>query len=288
LAPVSSFAATQGIMNASTKPYMDEMTETFKSFSLTPDEKSDRKFTRLGTVALSAAKELLSSGRPGMSSIGAALGQVGTMAQQYAKEDREDKRALLGAKMSMLGAQAQMAQGNTKSAIEFFNNAEQMAFKGIELRTNTKIKNEELRLKELGLFNENEFRKQTIKYHNDDILERREWHKANLPLINANVGLANAQAAAAGNKGGLTPAKFADITRDATREVDTLFKNPVAMAKLRTAYPGMQDADIRQQLIDTGIRSATSGLAGLDAQRGSGLVDTPEGGKMKLGKALGE
>ena len=60
------------------------------------------------------------------------------------------------------------------------------------------------------------------------------------------------------------------------------------MAKLRTAYPGMQDEDIRQQLINTGIRSATSGLAGLDAQRGSGLVDMPEGGKMKSGKALGE
>lgn len=288
LAPVSSFAATQGIMNASTKPYTDEMTETFKSFSLTPDEKSDQKFTRFGTVALSAAKELLASGRPGMSSIGAALGQVGTMAQQYAKEDREDKRASLGAKMSMLGAQVQVAQGNTKSAIEFFNNAEQMAFKDIELRTNTKIRNEELRLKELGIFNENDFRKQTIKYHNDDILERKEWHKANLPLLAAHANYWNAAGAAAKNKGSLTAAKFADITRDATKEVDALFKNPVAMAKLRTAYPGMQDEDIRQQLINTGIRSATSGLAGLDAQRGSGLVDMPEGGKMKSGKALGE
>lgn len=288
LAPVSSFAATQGIMNASTQPYMDELTKLAKGINLNEGEKESQKYTRLGNTFLSAAQELLTSSRPGASSVGAALGKVGTLAQKYAEEDTVERKAAIGSKISLLGAQVQVAQGNTKSAIDMFNHAEQMAFKGIELRTNTKIRNEELRLKELGIFNEKDFRNRQIEYHNADILERREWHKANLPLLAAHAKYWNAAGATAGNKGSITAAKFADITRDVTKEVDTLFKNPVATAKLRTAYPGMQDEDIRQQLINTGIRSATSGLAGLDAQRGSGLVDMPEDGKMKSGKALGE
>lgn len=194
LAPVSSFEATQGIMNASTQPYMDKMSELVKGLNLSAGEKENQKYTRLGNTFLSAAQELLTSGRPGASSIGAAFGKVGTLAQDYAKEDKADKRAAIGAEISMLGAQVQVAQGNTKSAIEFFNNAEQMAFKGIELRTNTKIKNEELRLKELGIFNEKDFHNKTIQYHNAQIEEQREWHTAHIPVLRAQAGLAGAQA----------------------------------------------------------------------------------------------
>jgi hypothetical protein len=194
LAPVSSFAATQGIMNASTQPYMDEMNKLAKGISLNEGEKESQKYTRAGTALLTFSEQLLASGRPGASSVGAAFGKMGALAQEYAKEDSVARRADIGSKMSLLGAQVQVAQGNTKNAIELFHHAEQMAFKDIEFRTNTKIKNEELRLKELGIFNEKDFRNQTIKYHNDQILEQREWHKAHEPLLRAQAGLAGAHA----------------------------------------------------------------------------------------------
>jgi len=193
LAPVSSFAATQGIMDASTKPYMDEMNKLAKGISLNEGEKESQKYTRAGTALLTFSEQLLASGRPGASSVGAAFGKMGALAQEYAKEDTVERRAAIGSKMSLLGAQVQVAQGNTKNAIELFHHAEQMAFKDIEFRTNTKIKNEELRLKELGMFDEKEFRKQTIKYHNAQIEEQREWHIAHLPLLRAQANEATAR-----------------------------------------------------------------------------------------------
>lgn len=202
LAPVSSFAATQGIMNASTKPYTDEMSKLVKGLNLSAGEKENQKYTRLGNTFLSAAQELLTSGRPGASSIGAAFGKVGTLAQDYAKEDKAERKAAIGAEISMLGAQAQMAQHNTKNAIDMFQHAQKLAFEGIKLRSDEALKTEELSLKRQGLYDEKEFRNKTIQYHNAQIEEQKAWHEAHLPLLKAQAGEATARGGYYGAAGG--------------------------------------------------------------------------------------
>ena len=194
LAPVSSFAATQGIMNASTQPYMDELTKLAKGINLNEGEKESQKYTRAGTALLTFSEQLLASGRPGASSVGAALGKMGALAQEYAKEDTLERKAAIGSKMSLLGAQVQVAQHNTKSAIDLFQHAQKMEFEGYKLSTDTKIRNEELRLKELGIFNEKDFRNKQIEYHNADIQRQRDWNEAHLPLLREQARLAGAHA----------------------------------------------------------------------------------------------
>lgn len=181
----SDFEAAQKMTNDSTKPYMDEMTKLVKGLNLSAGEKENQKYTRLGNTFLSAAQELLTSGRPGASSIGAALGKVGTLAQDYAKEDKAERKAAIGAEISMLGAHAQMAQGNTKTAIEFYQNAQKMAFDGIRFDAEKVFKQEELRLTKEGLDEKkahNQATEASKKYQTD---MEAKWKMAHIGVLGA-------------------------------------------------------------------------------------------------------
>ena len=181
----SDMEAAQKLTNDSTQPYMDKMSELAKGLSLSAGEKENQKYTRLGSTFLSAAQELLASGRPGASSVGAALGKAGTLAQEYASEDKKDKKAAIGAEISMLGAHAQMAQGNTKSAIDFYQNAQKMAFDGIKFDAEKVFKQEELRLTKSGLDEKKAHNQATEASKKYQIDMENKWRMAHIGVLGA-------------------------------------------------------------------------------------------------------
>jgi hypothetical protein len=181
----SDFEAAQKMTNDSTKPYMDEMNKLAKGISLNEGEKESQKYTRAGTALLTFSEQLLASGRPGASSVGAALGKMGALAQEYAKEDTLERKAAIGSKMSLLGAQVQVAQHNTKSAIDFYQNAQKMAFDGIKFDAEKVFKQEELRLTKEGLDEKKAHNQATEASKKYEIDMQAKWRMAHIGVLGA-------------------------------------------------------------------------------------------------------
>lgn len=154
-------------VSSATQPYMDRMTELLRTMTPTAEEKESRSSERKGVMALKAAQALLQSGVTSGSARGSALGQIAELTQAYGKEDREDKKALIGAEINMLGAQAQLAQGNSKMAMDLFQHAEKLAFDGIRHEADKLFKQRELDLKEKGQWNE--------KVQGEELLKLRKY-----------------------------------------------------------------------------------------------------------------
>ncbi len=131
--------------------YLNAMTTAFKKMTPTEEEIKVRGNEKKGVMALKVAQQLLQPGRSSAAAWGGAAGEIAALTQAYADEDRKDKKAMLGVEINMLGAQAQLAQGNTKIAAEMHQHAEKLAFDGIRFDADKLFKTEELRLKKLGL-----------------------------------------------------------------------------------------------------------------------------------------
>lgn len=136
------------------KVYSDQMTEALKALTSTPEEKDKQKDERLGVMALQAASALLQPGTTGAGARSAVFGKMAALTQQYGKEDREDKRAAIGAKISVLGAQMNSANQQEQNAITLENHAGDTAFRYADLAGKEAQRKEEAKLGWAKLSNE--------------------------------------------------------------------------------------------------------------------------------------
>lgn len=181
-----TFDALQQKFKANTKPYMDEMTAAMKALTDSPEEKSARGEKRSGVMMMEAAGQLLTGGRSGAASRGAAFSSVGKLGQEYAKEDDAAKRAQIGAKITMLGAQAQLAQNDAKGAADMFQHAENLTQRYAHLSAVDKqnaaeneAKNRGLGLKEQEILGQQAYQREMIriteKHHNQEARYKQQY-----------------------------------------------------------------------------------------------------------------
>lgn len=163
--------------SSATQPYMDRMTELLRTMTPTAEEKESRSSERKGVMALKAAQALLQSGVTSGSARGSALGQIAELTQAYGKEDREDKKALIGAEINMLGAQAQLAQGNSKMAMDLFQHAEKLKFENVKLESDVFLKKRELELVKQGYDQKHAAAMAAVDAENYRTRAMAIWHK---------------------------------------------------------------------------------------------------------------
>jgi len=170
-------------ISGSTQPYMDKMTELLRTMTPTAEEKQSRSAERKGVMALKAAQALLQSGTTSGAARGSALGQIAELTQAYGKEDREDKKAMIGAEINMLGAQAQLAQGNSKMAVDMFQHAEKLAAEATRFEAEKLFKQRELDLKEKGLWNEKTQGEEIIKMRRYIADQEAAWRRQHIGVL---------------------------------------------------------------------------------------------------------
>jgi hypothetical protein len=170
-------------ISGSTQPYMDRMSALLKTMTPTAEEKESRSAERKGVMALKAAQALLQSGTTSGAARGSALGQIAELTQAYGKEDREDKKAMIGAEINMLGAQAQLAQGNSKMAVDMFQHAEKLAAEATRFEAEKLFKQRELDLKEKGLWNEKTQGEEIIKMRRYIADQEAAWRRQHIGVL---------------------------------------------------------------------------------------------------------
>jgi hypothetical protein len=149
--PTFGLPAALKQMQDVTKEYTDKQAELIKSLDPTAEDKESVNRERKGIMALKVASQLLKPGQAGtMAGLSAAGSDIAELAGQYAKEDRADKKAQIGAKISLLGAQAQLAQGNAKAAVDLYQHGEKMTFEYAKLKADEEYKRVDNMLKEKG------------------------------------------------------------------------------------------------------------------------------------------
>jgi hypothetical protein len=173
----TSYESAMRKISGSTQPYMDKMTELLRTMTPTAEEKQSRSAERKGVMALKAAQALLQSGTTSGAARGSALGQIAELTQAYGKEDREDKRAMIGAEINMLGAQAQLAQGNSKMAVDLFQHAEKLKLESVKLESDVFLKKRELELIKQGYDQKHAASMAAVDAENYRTREMAEWHK---------------------------------------------------------------------------------------------------------------
>jgi hypothetical protein len=159
------------------------MSELLKTMTPTAEEKESRSAERKGVMALKAAQALLQPGTNAAGARGTALGQMAELTQAYGKEDREDKKAMIGAEINMLGAQAQLAQGNSKMAVDMFQHAEKLASEATRLEADKLFKQRELDLKEKGLWNEKTQGEELLKLKKYIADGEAAWRKQHINVL---------------------------------------------------------------------------------------------------------
>lgn len=261
---IGSFQKALEQISGSTKPYVDRMTEVFKQMTPTAEEKEARGQERKGVMALKAAQALLQPGTTAAGARGSAMGQIANLVETYGKEDREDKKAMLGAEINMLGAQAQLAQGNNKAALDMYQHAEKLAFEGIRLDAEKYYKQEELRLKRAGLDTEKELallRDRTQRYAVDEQTKWRKYHT-------------DALAGSRGARGAITEKDRASFMQRATKQATTDFSNPELAIEYKKKYPNESKAQHitrrTQELFNSFMQQPSAGIPSL--QLGSSAI----------------
>jgi hypothetical protein len=227
LESIGSFQKALEQISGATKPYTDRMTEVFKQMTPTAEEKEAREQKHKGLAALLASSELLKKGTNAAEARGAALKQIANLEEAYGKETREDKKAMLGAEINMLGALAQHTQGNTKVALDMKQHADRLAFDGIRERANEFFKEQEIRLKKEGLTQEAAIaraRDLTQRYVVD---EQAKWHKYSTDVLAGTRGV----------RGAITEKDKASFTQRATQQATKDLDNPALAIEYKKKYP---------------------------------------------------
>jgi hypothetical protein len=179
----TSYESALRKIGSSTKTYTDQMSALLKTMTPTAEEKESRSAERKGVMALKAAQALLQPGTNAAGARGTALGQIAELTQAYGKEDREDKKAMIGAEINMLGAQAQLAQGNSKMAVDMFQHAEKLAAEATRFEAEKLFKQRELDLKEKGLWNEKTQGEEIIKMRKYIADQEAAWRKQHIGVL---------------------------------------------------------------------------------------------------------
>jgi hypothetical protein len=146
------------------------------------------------------------------------------LASQYSKEDKEEKRTQIAAQINLLGAQAQLAQGNTKAAIDLYQHGETMTYRYATLEAEKEFKRVEADLKEQGLSDEKAYREASIKAKQLE-LDIMAKYRTDMGQYYKQMG------AAAAGRGGLSDPK---IRQQAIQKaLSAIDKNPRILMDLR-------------------------------------------------------
>lgn len=256
-----SFTDAANKTNAA-NPFSTQLTKALTELTSSPEEKDKQKGDRLGVMALQAAQALL---KPGTTSAGArsdVFGKIAELTQQYNKEDKEDKRALIGAKISVLGTQATLAQGDTKNAIDMFNHGETLTMEYAKVESEKAYRQAMLALEGSKLSQHAKDVK--AKQASDDVLHSAmaRYYDAQGPMAAAHGRYWDAAARAVGNKGTMTQAQTAALRVKAAAQIDKDLTAPGAIYKIKQQNPALKDLSnlqIRDALIDEEIKKYMPG-----------------------------
>jgi hypothetical protein len=262
----TSYESAMGKIGSATQPYIDRMTSLLRTMTPTAEEKESRSAERKGVMALKAAQALLQSGTTSGAARGSALGQMAELTQAYGKEDREDKKAMIGAEINMLGAQAQLAQGNSKMAIDMFQHAEKLKLESVKMESDVFLKKRELDLMKQGYDQKNAAAMAAVEADNYRTREMAKWQ-------NRHIDVAAAQGDRAELRYNADMAKLENAER--MRSIQSMIESQKAILSNPTAFAEHPAA------IQT-LKSLTAQLAKLQGfemptTTGPGLVDRPGG-----------
>lgn len=261
--------------SSATQPYMDRMTELLRTMTPTAEEKESRSSERKGVMALKAAQALLQSGVTSGSARGSALGQIAELTQAYGKEDREDKKALIGAEINMLGAQAQLAQGNSKMAMDLFQHAEKLKLENVKLESDVFLKKRELELVKQGYDQKHAAAMAAVDAENYRTRAMAIWHK------DANNRFANQDRRAELRYDADLAKVAANERNQSLRAYASLLEKQIAQG----AYASPAEKKIMQDELADLIKELRSslGMQPRTSTNSPGLVDRP-GGNVIPGK----
>ena len=278
------FTAIASKTNAA-NPFSTQLTDAIKELTPSSGERKKQGDDRNGLMLIFAAGELLKSGTTESGARGSALGQIGNLTQQYAKEDREDKRALLGAKISVLGTQATLAQGDMKSAIDLFNHGETTAMHYAKIESDKTYHDALLTLEGSKLSQTERIAKARQAGEDTHRGIMAQYYKAQEPVLAAKAIYYRAGAAAQGSKGTMTAAQYGAISAKSATAVDKFLATPGAMTKLKKdpAYKDFTDTQIRDNLIRIEMQRSMPdidmGIAALSKPPSIQIPDSSDEGK---------
>ena len=230
--------------DAVTKGYSDKMAEALRQFTDSGADKEERNRGRKGIMALMAAKELVKPGQTGMQGLGNVFGQIGELAGKYDAEDRDDKKKYLGAQMTMLGAQAQLAQGNAKSANDLFMHGTREIREYAKLDSEKWYQGEVVKLKAQGMSDDKAHNQALIGAKNRELDITKQYHDQMIGVYTARNSIMGGR-----NTGQITPALEAKYRSAAIAQVDKLIAGS-ATERLKVA----KDPTYRDTLIDQNIQ----------------------------------
>jgi hypothetical protein len=244
-APSRDFGSYVNDFSGQTKGYIDEMTKAMEALTPTAEEKERQGSERKGVMALKAAQALLKPGTTGEGARGGALGEIADLTAAYAKEDSADKKAMIGAKINMLGAQAQLAQGNAKAAADSFQHAERLAAEGVKLDSERWFQGKKIELEKQKLLNDDTYHKLLIDSRNREISMMSEWRQAQIEALGA--------------KGEITPALVFKARGEVDKEVDAAWDKLGNIGQLNaTKDPYWKAKEFNKRLITKiGLDAAT-------------------------------
>ena len=260
--------------DAVTKGYSDKMAEALKQFTDSGADKEERNRGRKGIMALTAARELVKPGQVGMQGLGNVFGQIGELAGKYDAEDRDDKKKLLGAQMSMYGVQAQLAQGNAKSANDLYTHASREMREYAKMDSEKWYQGEVLKLKQQGMTDEKAHQQALIGAKNRELDIMKDWHDQTIGVQKARIGALSANAT---TKGQITPALIAKHRTQAAAQVDSYLKTAPHAERTKAA----KDPTYRDTLIDQRIEKILQQGSAASVDNDF-IKDLPEGANVRL------
>jgi hypothetical protein len=260
--PTSGLADFISQMQGKTKSYTDKQADLIKQLNPTAEDKASRNNDRRGIAFLTVGSSLLRPGDPNAARAD-ALEKVGILAEKYGQEDKADKRAQIGAQIALLGAQAQLAQGDTKMGVDLFQHGEKMNYEYARIEAEKTFKQVDQELKRQGL-SEEVRRNKATEAAKDVELKIMAQYRADMGQYYKAMGNA------AGSKGGITEAAYARIANEVDDDVGKLFSTQVKAASImnQPQFKGMTQDEAKkmltQQKMKERIRGGLGSLAGAE------------------------
>jgi hypothetical protein len=267
--PTSGLADFISQMQGTTKSYTDKQADLIKQLNPTAEDKASRNNDRRGIAFLTVGSSLLRPGDPNAARAD-ALEKIGVLAEKYGQEDKADKRTQIGAQIALLGAQAQLAQGDTKMGVDLFQHGEKMNYEYARIEAEKTFKQVDQDLKRQGLSEEVRRNKATEAAKGVE-LEIMAKYRADMGQYYKAMG------GAAGGKGGMTPA----LREKAADNVRSMLSKPAQREALkqRPEFKGMTDTEIESALFTQELAKIAGGLGGLGSLAGAGAFENPAFGQ---------
>jgi hypothetical protein len=249
----SSAAEAAGQYTAPEMKAIEDLVSKRRQTSEADAEK--RRSTALGLGALFAASELMQSGRTSTSSLGEAMKAVGKQGMEFTKEEQRIKDKLDEGDLSLAQAKLAFKKGNYESGLKLLESHDKRALEAAKIAGDKAYHDGLLEVQRLGLEGKDK----------DRYLEQKRFEAEMAVKQNLYSAHADYYRAAAGAKGGITPAVRAQIADRAADNARARTNKPSQMAQLKLdpRYKGMADEEIRQAIYIEELTKATSGIGAL-------------------------